>query len=110
MTGNSGRKAAQRKFKAVKCDVCGGTKILQRHHIDRDPTNNDPKNVQILCQECHKTDHMKDGTWGKGKVEPVVCEICGTVFQPKRNRRAVLCGNPECLKEKGRQSAVLRWG
>ena len=35
--GNTGRKRAQRMFPIYEgdvCDYCGGTKTLQRHHID----------------------------------------------------------------------------
>lgn len=109
MIGNTGHKAAQRMFMVDKCETCGGTTILQRHHIDRDPTNNVPQNVQILCQECHKNTHMADGTWGWGTVAMATCRICGMEFRPTRTRRSVLCGNPQCHQELGRRSAVLRW-
>ena len=109
MTGNSGHKAAQRKFKAEECETCGGTMTLQRHHIDRDPLNNSLENMKILCQTCHKDEHQKAGDWGKGKVPEVKCEICGKAFQPKRRRRSILCGSAECTKQKGKLSAALRW-
>lgn len=111
MTGlpNTGRKAAQRLYDADRCDRCDSTNGVQRHHIDRDPMNNDPSNVEVLCQACHTADHMRDGTWGKGRVEPATCAICGVEFQPKRSRRSTLCGEPECRTEMGRQSAQKRW-
>lgn len=109
MTGNSGRKAAQRTYPATRCAVCGGIKTLQRHHIDRDPTNNRPDNVQILCQTCHAATHRAAGDWGRGNVAPAVCAVCGAPFQPQRSSRATLCRNPACRIEKGRLSAALRW-
>src|SRR5262245_41890922 len=61
----SGRRRAHRLItKMEKCDVCGSRSGLQRHHRDRNPLNNELSNLQILCQTCHKNDHMRDGTWG----------------------------------------------
>ena len=71
----SGRKQASRKVEMKKCDgiltsgrACRSKKGLQRHHIDRDTTNNDPSNIKVLCQTCHKEDHLKDGTWGNPAI------------------------------------------
>ena len=60
----SGRKQAQRILKLTKCEICGSTVGLQRHHKDRNPLNNTKENLAVLCQKCHKEDHLKDGTWG----------------------------------------------
>ncbi len=108
ITSNSGRKAAQRKFLAIQCSKCGSTKTLQRHHKDMNPANNREENVEILCQQCHKAEHMKDGTWGQGKVEPAACKVCGRAFQPKMSRRATICSQ-ECLSIWGEIHAARRW-
>lgn len=110
-TSNTGRKAAQRIYVATECKNCGSTKTLQRHHKDRNPLNNAPENIEILCRTCHKNEHLRDGTWGRGLVAPAICEICRSPFQPKRNRRKgrVLCGDPKCLSEIGRRAALKRW-
>ena len=47
------------------CVACGGTRRLQRHHVDGDPGNNAPENVAVLCQDCHTEAHVANGTWGK---------------------------------------------
>lgn len=106
----AGLKQAQRRFAVTKCQMCGGTMTLQGHHIDRNPLNNSPENIRILCQNCHKVEHMQKGDWGKGAVPKRRCQICGKEFQPKRQRRGTLCGDPECLRKKGRLSAERRWG
>lgn len=109
MTGNSGRKAAQRATRGLlSCARCGGEKTLQTHHKDRNPLNNSPENLEKLCQACHTEDHHRDGTWGRGKVALATCAVCGRVFQPKRSRRAKVCGQ-HCLSEMGRISAKKRW-
>jgi 5-methylcytosine-specific restriction endonuclease McrA len=38
-----------------KCAVCG-RHSPQLHHLDEDPTNNDPKNLLPLCPSCHLQD------------------------------------------------------
>ena len=40
------------------CEACGikwieGTTRFDTDHIDGNPSNNDPKNVQTLCRPCH---------------------------------------------------------
>ena len=110
MEKNSGRKMAQRKIKTESCEMCGGNLILQRHHKNGDATDNSQENIAVLCQKCHTKTHMMIGDWGRGKVMPAICAVCGEMFKPKRSRRAKLCGSPECAREHGRKSAELRWG
>ena len=107
-TLNAGRKAAQRLILAIQCIRCGGQKTLQRHHKDKNPLNNDVMNLEVLCQSCHKAEHMKDGTWGREIVEVAICKVCGQGFQPLRSRRASICSSL-CLSEWGQVSALLRW-
>lgn len=45
-------------------------------HIDRDPLNNDPSNLQIL----KRNDHARlDATYTKTQI--FVCDICGVTFE-----------------------------
>lgn len=97
---NSGRKQAQRLFKALICHICGGEQTLHRHHLDHNPLNNNPMNIQILCVQCHNREHRK--------LKPVPCQICKKEFQPKRARNSKVCSSL-CLKEMGRLSAMKRW-
>jgi len=30
------------------------------HHIDKDPTNNDPKNLLVICPKCHRSYHGRN--------------------------------------------------
>lgn len=39
-----------------RCAICGAQNP-QLHHIDEDPSNNDPLNLLPLCPNCHLTDH-----------------------------------------------------
>ena len=42
-----------RKHRKNACEACGYTKRLHVHHCDQNQTNNDPSNLQTLCQHCH---------------------------------------------------------
>jgi hypothetical protein len=48
---------AARKLRGPKCEACGAKKDLHAHHVDGDPTNNDPANIQTLCGACHHFVH-----------------------------------------------------
>lgn len=101
------RKRAQRavSLNGERCSKCGSTDLLDRHH----PDYSKPEEVEILCRHCHRLEDATDGTWVSARVTTAICEICKTEFQPKRSRRSKLCGNPECLRQKGILSAQKRW-
>lgn len=44
------------------CERCGFTDAMElpRHHKDRDRRNNDPSNLEVLCQSCHGIEHIND--------------------------------------------------
>lgn len=107
-TGPGGNQA-RRMYAATECATCGSKTTLQRHHKDRNRENNTPENIEILCRECHKNEHMNAGDWGRGQVKPATCKICGSIFRPKRSRRSTIC-SAECGKTMGKISAEKRWG
>lgn len=48
------------EFKAKKCEICGYDEYdfcLDLHHRDKNPTNNNPENISILCVICHRKLH-----------------------------------------------------
>jgi hypothetical protein len=47
------------KFAKIEliCISCGSTKNLVVHHIDLDYTNNNPSNLQHMCNVCHGEFH-----------------------------------------------------
>nr|WP_300998804.1 HNH endonuclease signature motif containing protein [Methanoculleus sp.] len=56
-----------------RCNVCGGEQDLHIHHLDRDPTNDDPANLLTLCGICHARVHTelrREG--GAGRVARVL--------------------------------------
>ncbi len=104
MLPDSGRRQAQRLYRAHSCVQCGRrakTRRIERHHIDGDTANNDRGNIKILCSTCHAAKHLR--------LPLALCAVCRTMFQPKRRRRSTLCGNPECHRFWGQLSALKRW-
>ncbi|MFV1990277.1 MAG: FAD-dependent thymidylate synthase [Acidimicrobiales bacterium] len=53
-----GRIRAQQLLLVVKCCGCAATKNLERHHLDKNPTNNCAANLIVLCAHCHKSFHF----------------------------------------------------
>lgn len=48
------------KHRAERCQECGATKGLHVHHVDRNPANNQPKNLATLCASCHLKLHWRE--------------------------------------------------
>lgn len=45
------------------CNRCGwdvSVKVLEVHHIDRDRSNNELQNLEVLCRNCHGLEHVGD--------------------------------------------------
>lgn len=77
------RKLLKEKLLEYKCSCCGisewnGKHIeLQLHHIDGNPFNNNLKNLQLLCPNCHsQTDNFSNKKEIK-KERYKLCPKCG---------------------------------
>ena len=55
-------RAEYRKFKGGKCERCGFVAEngiqLDVHHIDRNHSNNNSKNLMTLCANCHRLESL----------------------------------------------------
>ena len=70
-----------------QCSVCGSAGDLHVHHLDLDPTNDDPSNLVTLCGICHARVHTelrREG--GAGRVARVIPAIRRRV-KPDPDRR-----------------------
>jgi len=47
------------------CEKCGYNKyeILQVHHKDKDRSNNDIENLELICPNCHCEEHFLEKSW-----------------------------------------------
>lgn len=50
------RQIKQRK----QCATCAATAALHVHHKDRNPANNTPENLEVLCASCHLKLHWAE--------------------------------------------------
>ncbi|MBO5940675.1 MAG: HNH endonuclease [Kiritimatiellae bacterium] len=90
-----------RKFRKSQCEICGSALKLQVHHIDKNPMNNLPENLQTLCLACHHKIHTE--------IKLSTCAVCGTIFRAESHRnRSKIC-SAQCAKEWGRICAKRRW-
>lgn len=57
------------KFKKDKCEFCGFIPVnmcqIDVDHIDGDKTNNDERNLQTLCANCHRLKTFLSEDWRK---------------------------------------------
>jgi len=56
-----------RRSKKDHCELCGFVAKdpvqLDVDHIDRNPSNNDPSNLQTLCANCHRLKSKLGNDW-----------------------------------------------
>lgn len=102
---NAIRKRSQRvQPRLTRCEECGATANLQRHHPD---LRGRPAVVVILCQPCHTNADMALGKWGPGPRRIKRCVICGEIIKSPTHSRVKTCGG-ECLSEAGRRAQAKR--
>lgn len=59
----------KRRNMIKSCNRCGyddHKEILVIHHVDRDRTNNDLNNLEVLCPNCHALEHYSENQKGWG--------------------------------------------
>lgn len=49
---------AIRELAGNKCELCGEKEYINVHHKDRNPHNNHPSNIAVLCAYCHTAEHL----------------------------------------------------
>ncbi len=56
--------------RGMKCERCGYAKleILHVHHRDRNKHNNDLKNLELICPNCHYEEHYLEKSWLSGSL------------------------------------------
>ncbi len=86
-----------RKHRASECNECASPNDLHVHHIDRNPANNDPSNLQTLCASCHLTRHWAEDRETRVAAAPrrvpQACVVCQNQFHP-RKARTQTCSEP----------------
>lgn len=90
---NAARKAAQRAHPvAGKCSVCGGKKMVVRHHADYSK----PLEIIFVCKRCHwKLDRLHGHGIKLKKIKN--CKVCGASFDYNHSRQKT-CLKPACIQ------------
>lgn len=57
---DSHRWRARRIQPKDRCEDCGTDERLHIHHKDRNPANNTPANLAVLCSSCHQKLHWRE--------------------------------------------------
>ena len=59
------------KHRGNVCERCSYNKfeILQVHHKNRDRNNNDLKNLELVCPNCHFEEHYLEKSWLRASLE-----------------------------------------
>ena len=64
--------AARKAYRNWQCELCSfqlhGSSLIQVHHIDRDKSNNEKLNLQVLCAVCHGQVHWSPPVWPRGAL------------------------------------------
>lgn len=96
LTVSGAYQEANRIFTKERCENCGTKENLEIHHIDKNPRNNVPENVKVLCPKCHNLWH-KPGTIGVFRdkilsIEPVGVEAVYDISMEAPNHNFVANG------------------
>ena len=103
------------QFRGKICEYCGTTESVGIHHMDIDPSNNDPSNLKTLCSSCHTSWHWSQGNHRHLIMKPPrPCSVCGRVFLKlkrdmcqKHFQRYKKYGDPLLTKKKHGSHYVL---
>ena len=60
------------KMRGKNCERCGYDKyeILQVHHKDKNRSNNELDNLELICPNCHFEEHYLEKSWFKNGEVP----------------------------------------
>lgn len=100
---STGHYRARKTASPKVCERCGETGPLHVHHKNRNVLDDSPKNLEVLCVECHRAEHTYDIPLSK-------CAVCSTLFRSASHRNRNKICSAKCAKEWGRISARKRWG
>lgn len=83
---NNARQQAKKQIPLKnKCELCGSTEWLERHH----PDYNKPMEVQTLCRSCHARQRAQKSD------KMCICPKCGSTFTARLGSRVTKQGRKQ---------------
>jgi hypothetical protein len=76
------------------CVCCTPDKRVQIHHLDGDPSNNELRNLAVLCTDCHEKTLVKGG-FGRGLDAEQIMLFRDDWLQRVAQKRTALAGRHE---------------
>ena len=86
------------------CERCNSNIKIEVHHRDRNTSNNEDENLEVVCRECHIKEHINEfgrprtfppckNTYKKAQIRKLKC-VCGMCkvcksreYQRKKTKR-----------------------
>lgn len=70
------------KIKPRECEICKTKELIEVHHMDCNPLNNNIKNLMVLCFKHHKEIHGQVVGECKKRKYTKKCKKCKKKFHP----------------------------
>ena len=90
----------------MACELCGYELVTVVHHKDRNPLNNSPDNLQILCMNCHFLQHHQKGSDGSSKKERLIASFKITLRKKNIEKVAITIAKKEDLVYSARLAEI----
>ena len=93
----------------LECQRCNEAAVIERHHKDGDPLNNEPENIAMLCRRCHmEVDGRMEPfrRYSQPIQDPQPCSACGRLSKPLRRGLCHACNERSRRRRKRGESTL----
>lgn len=93
-------------LKKDRCEICGGTKNLDIHHIDGEWKDNNLDNLMCLCRSCHTKIERNKTNFRIRKLTPKEAWRLMGFGDDQFEKAAKVCSNSQLYKQAGNSIVV----